>query len=191
MKFVFLGPPGVGKGTYSSRAAPLLGIAHISTGDMFREEAGEGTELGNRIKAIMEKGDLVPDDIVIDALKERGELITCTEALETLPTVDDPLNIKDGFAWHHNKTTDWEDTPQAIAFKPKIDKVREAVRQAESRASTDDDKQKVLKAWWHLVQGENSDGIWPKPPHKPADFNIKFCDDHLDAANDLAQSILG
>ena len=71
MRFVFLGPPGVGKGTYSSRAAPLLGIPHISTGDIFREEAAKGTELGNKIKAIMESGGLVSDDIVLDALKER------------------------------------------------------------------------------------------------------------------------
>ncbi len=108
MKFVFLGPPGVGKGTYSSRAAPLLGIAHISTGDMFREEAGKGTELGNRIKAIMEKGDLVPDDIVIDALKERVKKPDCekgfildgfprtieqADALEKMFKIDMALNI--------------------------------------------------------------------------------------------------
>jgi adenylate kinase len=71
MKFVFLGPPGVGKGTYASRAAPKLGIAHISTGDIFREEAEQGTALGKKIKGIMERGDLVPDEIVIDAIKER------------------------------------------------------------------------------------------------------------------------
>jgi alpha-amylase/alpha-mannosidase (GH57 family) len=128
---------------------------------------------------------------LIDALKERGELITCSQALEMFPTAEEPLSINEGFAWHHNKTTDWEDTPQAIAFKPKIDEVREAIRSAEKKAASDEDKQKVLKAWWHLVQGENSDGIWPKPPHKPADFNVKFCDDHLNAANDIAQSILG
>ncbi len=77
MKFVFLGPPGVGKGTYASRIAPKLGIAHISTGDMFREEAERGTALGDRIKAIMAKGELVPDEIVIEALKERLKRDDC------------------------------------------------------------------------------------------------------------------
>ena len=129
--------------------------------------------------------------VLMDALHERGELITVSDALKTLPTLQEPLRIKDGFAWHHNRTTDWEDTPQAIAFKPKIDKVRAAIRKAEAQAKTTADKEKVRKAWWHLVQGENSDGIWPKPPHKPADFNIKFCDDHLNAGLALAQAVAG
>jgi len=128
---------------------------------------------------------------VIDALEERGQLATASEVLNDLPTLEEPLTIKDGFAWHHNKTTDWEDTPQAIAFKPKIDEVRETIKQAEAKAANPEAKEQVLKAWWHLVQGENSDGIWPKPPHKPADFNIKFCDDHLEAARKLARSVLG
>lgn len=77
MRFVFLGAPGVGKGTYSSRIAPMLGIAHISTGDIFREEAARGTGLGLRIKSIMDKGGLVPDQIVIDALKARLQRPDC------------------------------------------------------------------------------------------------------------------
>jgi adenylate kinase len=77
MKFVFLGPPGVGKGTYASRLAPKLGIAHISTGDIFREEVADGTALGKKIKSIMDEGELVPDEIVIEAIKERVRKADC------------------------------------------------------------------------------------------------------------------
>jgi adenylate kinase len=73
MKMIFLGAPGVGKGTYASRIAPKMGIPHISTGDMFREEAKAGTELGKKLNEYMQKGVLVPDEMVIDILKTRIE----------------------------------------------------------------------------------------------------------------------
>ncbi len=68
---VFLGPPGAGKGTYAKALVEKLGIPHISTGDMFRETASSGTELGRRIKEIMERGDLVPDELVNEMVRER------------------------------------------------------------------------------------------------------------------------
>jgi len=71
MNIIFLGPPGSGKGTYASRAAPKLGVAHISTGDLFREEVKKGTELGTKVKQIMEIGALVPDEVTIDVLKSK------------------------------------------------------------------------------------------------------------------------
>ena len=129
-------------------------------------------------------------DLALEAGREDLASIFATIG-ESALALKEPLRIKDGLAWHHNKTTDWEDTPQAIAFKPKIDKVRTAIKKAEAAAKTATEKEKVRKAWWHLVQGENSDGIWPKPPHKPADFNVKFCDDHLNAALALAQAVAG
>ena len=71
MKIVILGPPGSGKGTYASRLKDLLGIPHISTGDMVREEIRAQTELGKIMKAYSEKGELVPDEIIIDMLAKR------------------------------------------------------------------------------------------------------------------------
>lgn len=71
MKLLFIGPPGAGKGTQADRVAARIGIPHISTGDMFRYHVGEGTELGKRVKAIMDAGDYVPDSITVEMLKER------------------------------------------------------------------------------------------------------------------------
>lgn len=71
MRLLFIGPPGAGKGTQAARVAERLGIPHISTGDMFRYHVGEGTEIGQRVKAIMEAGDYVPDSITVEMLEER------------------------------------------------------------------------------------------------------------------------
>lgn len=71
MRLLFLGPPGSGKGTQAERVAKRLGIAHISTGEMFRDHVSRGTELGRRVDAIMEAGDYVPDEITVSMLKER------------------------------------------------------------------------------------------------------------------------
>ncbi len=70
MRLLFVGPPGAGKGTQAGRVADKLGIAHVSTGDMFRA-LDESTDLGRRVKAIMESGDYVPDSIVIEMLEAR------------------------------------------------------------------------------------------------------------------------
>ena len=68
MRLLFIGPPGAGKGTQASRVAERLGIPHISTGDMFRHHVSNDTDLGRKVKAIMEVGDYVPDEITIAML---------------------------------------------------------------------------------------------------------------------------
>jgi adenylate kinase len=71
MKLVIFGPPGAGKGTYSSRIALKLNIAKISAGDIFREEIDRKTAIGRTIERYVTTGSLVPDDIVIAVLKTR------------------------------------------------------------------------------------------------------------------------
>jgi len=71
MKAIIFGPPGSGKGTYASRLQTKLGVDVIAMGDIFREIMKEDTGLGRRVKDYVEKGLLVPDDVVIDVLKER------------------------------------------------------------------------------------------------------------------------
>ena len=71
MNAIIFGPPGSGKGTYASRLQSRLGVAVIAMGDIFREILKEDTPLGKKVKGYVEKGLLVPDDIVIDVLKQR------------------------------------------------------------------------------------------------------------------------
>lgn len=68
---IFIGPPGAGKGTQAKRLCAKLNVPQISTGDMLREAKAAGTELGRKVAAIMAKGDLVSDEIVIGLVEER------------------------------------------------------------------------------------------------------------------------
>lgn len=68
---VFLGPPGAGKGTQAKVLAERLGLAHISSGDLFRENLSRQTELGKLAKSYMDRGELVPDDVTIGMIRER------------------------------------------------------------------------------------------------------------------------
>ena len=71
MYVIFFGPPGVGKGTQAVIICKRMGWAHISTGDMLREHVKGGTPLGQRAQGYMDKGLLVPDDLVIDMFMDR------------------------------------------------------------------------------------------------------------------------
>ena len=69
---IFLGPPGAGKGTQAIKIASKFGFAHISTGDMLREHISNETSLGKVAKSVMDKGNLVSDELVIEMLVETG-----------------------------------------------------------------------------------------------------------------------
>lgn len=71
MKAIIFGAPGSGKGTYASRLQSKLGVEVLAMGDIFREMMKEATPLGKKVKGYVEKGLLVPDDVVVEALKQR------------------------------------------------------------------------------------------------------------------------
>ena len=71
MKIIMLGAPGAGKGTQAKQIAAKYEIPHISTGDIFRANIKEGTELGKKAKAFMDKGELVPDELTCDLVVDR------------------------------------------------------------------------------------------------------------------------
>jgi len=71
MKLIIFGPPGSGKGTYSSKLKEMFGVEKIATGDIFREEIKKGSELGRKVEKYVKEGKLVPDEIVIEVVKER------------------------------------------------------------------------------------------------------------------------
>jgi adenylate kinase len=108
MNIVLLGAPGAGKGTQAAKLVERFGLCHISTGDILRAAVRDQTELGKKAKGYMDAGDLVPDDLIIDLMKERiqqpdteaGVILdgfprTTTQAvaLDTmLASLDRPLN---------------------------------------------------------------------------------------------------
>jgi adenylate kinase len=77
VNLILLGPPGAGKGTQAKRLAAVLKVPQLSTGDMLRAAVAAGTELGKRVKAVMDAGKLVSDDIMIDLIAQRIDRADC------------------------------------------------------------------------------------------------------------------
>ena len=102
MRLVLLGPPGAGKGTQAARLADRYRIDHISTGDILRWNVAEATELGREAKAYMERGDLVPDELVVRMLADRLGAGSSGFVLDGFPrnlsqarALDDALHARD------------------------------------------------------------------------------------------------
>ena len=104
MRIIMLGSPGAGKGTQAKRIAEKYNVPHISTGDILRENIKNGTELGNKAKAYMEAGDLVPDELVLELIMDRFEKEDCANGYvldgfpRTIPqaeALDEALDAKD------------------------------------------------------------------------------------------------
>lgn len=71
MRLILLGPPGAGKGTQAANIVNKYNLPHISTGDLFRANIKQGTDLGKRAKAFIDKGELVPDSLVVELVEDR------------------------------------------------------------------------------------------------------------------------
>ena len=96
---ILLGPPGAGKGTQAQRIAQRYSLPHLSTGDMFRDNIARGTEIGRKAKSLMERGELVPDEIVLNMVEDRISQPDCAKGFvfdgfpRTLPQADDLEHI--------------------------------------------------------------------------------------------------
>lgn len=98
MKIILLGAPGAGKGTQAQFISKYLEIPQISTGDMLRSAVANKTELGLKAKDLMEKGDLVPDELILDLVKDRIKEKDCTNGylFDGFPrTLDQANSLKD------------------------------------------------------------------------------------------------
>ncbi|HYU20080.1 MAG TPA: adenylate kinase [Chloroflexota bacterium] len=71
MQVVLIGPPGAGKGTQAGTVAELVGVAHVASGDLFREAVKSGSERGREVKAFMDRGELVPDELTVAMVMDR------------------------------------------------------------------------------------------------------------------------
>src|SRR5512135_2238440 len=94
MNIILMGAPGAGKGTQADLMQQRLGVPHVSSGDLFRENIRNGTELGKQVKAILDRGDLVPDSITIAMIRQRIAKPDCAGGLildgfpRTIPQAD-------------------------------------------------------------------------------------------------------
>jgi len=144
---IFLGPPGAGKGTQAKRMAKQLGVPHLSTGDMLRDAVTRQTAPGRLAEPIMERGDLVPDDIVLGMVEERLARWDCDEGF-----------IFDGF-------------PRTIRQAEELDKIlqRRGLGQPlviQFLVSPETLVRRVAGRWTCSVGGETYN-IHERPPKKP------------------------
>ena len=107
MKVIMLGAPGAGKGTQQKKIAEKYEIPHISTGDIFRANIKNGTELGNKAKSYMDQGHLVPDELTCDLVVDRINQADCKNGY-----------VLDGFP---------RTIPQAEALKAALEKMGETI----------------------------------------------------------------
>lgn len=144
MRILILGPQGSGKGTQAKRIAAERGVPHVATGDILRDAVARGTELGRRVQPILEQGELVPDELMIELIRDRlatedgfvldgfPRTLPQAEALDAvLAEIGKPLeavlllDVRDevaaerltGRAAEEGRT---DDTPQAIANRLRL-----------------------------------------------------------------------
>ena len=109
MKLIMLGAPGAGKGTQAKKIAEKYGIPHISTGDIFRANIKNGTELGNKAKSYMEQGLLVPDELTCDLVVDRIQQDDCKNGfvLDGFPRTIPQAEALDAALKKLNQTMDY------------------------------------------------------------------------------------
>ncbi len=117
---IFLGPPGAGKGTQAKRVAQRYGVLHLSTGDMLREAVQRETQVGKMAKPIMERGELVPDEIVTAMVEERVARPDCAGGFvfdgfpRTLPQARELDQILARHGWGKPLVVDFHVAPEVL-----------------------------------------------------------------------------
>ena len=144
MNIILFGPPGAGKGTQAKFIIDKYNMVQISTGDMLREAVKSGSELGNKVKVIMDKGDLVSDDIIMSIISERIIKPDCKKGfiLDGFPRTLNQAKELDKMLDHKNLKIDYiiEILVDEDLLISRIEK-----RASEDKIARNDDNDEVLK----------------------------------------------
>ena len=119
MKLVLLGPPGAGKGTQASALAARYSVPHISTGDILRDAVSGGTGLGRKAEGFMDRGELVPDDLVVAMVAERLEKEDCGRGwlLDGFPRSTGQAEALDGRLGGNSYLVVYFDAPEDVVVE--------------------------------------------------------------------------
>ena len=137
-RLLLIGPPGAGKGTQATILSGLFGIPAISTGDIFRENVRNNTELGAKAKAFMDAGNNVPDSLTNDLVKDRLGHADCVNGflLDGYPRTLAQVEALDGFLAEHGQALD-----AVVELVADVDVVVERLsKRAQEQGRTDDDE---------------------------------------------------
>ncbi len=183
MNLILFGPPGAGKGTQAEILIKRYKIVQISTGDMLREEVKLGTQLGNAAKSIMDKGDLVSDEIIISMIEKRIIKQDCKNGFildgfpRTLKQAKDLDNIL-------NKLDIYIDKVIEISVDEDVLLKRITKRALESEISRDDDNSEILK---NRIVVYNKDTLPVLEYYK--NFNKLYSIDGMQNVEDVSKDI--
>ena len=146
MRIIFVGPPGVGKGTQSQKLVAHLGIPHLSTGEMLRQAIEEGTEVGRLSDSFISQGKLVPDPIVLRIMGERLDQPDCHRGylLDGFPRTIGQATALDEFLQSRS-------TPLSGVLELKVDK-DQIVQRLAGRGRADDHPEIVRERLEHYME---------------------------------------
>jgi hypothetical protein len=139
-------------------------------------------------------------EALVKGVLPMGDMITFREACETIPPVDEPFFVEDGFAWHRTYADAWAGTPEARAWDPILDEMRREYKEKYQPLTEAPDASVKLRAlaekfWYHVTNSANSDGRWPPPPRVTCAFNRQWVLDEIAATRrvlaELAEATRG
>lgn len=146
MRLIFLGPPGAGKGTQAQRFEQKYGFVQLSTGDMLRSAVAEGSEIGKKAEAIMARGDLVPNDVVVKIISDRVDHEDCRKGfiLDGFPRNEGQAEALDAMLKEKNEPLDAV-VEFAVDDKILIDRISTRAAETEGGTRADDNAETLKK----------------------------------------------